>query len=244
MEELTREATPFSKRGKGCASSPLATSSQKMSPASTSDSDTVKTSPSIESTSASALHSRNSSSSHTLYGEKLEGFDLDAVCACCGKNAVWAAVECSVDDCCCESADWELCEECCEQLLHNQCVTKQMVDDDPTKATAKADPSYPQHDQEPQVWNWYGSEHQGSPEYQACEPDPSWNFAHYDEYRQDAAWSYGWTDSTVVDHVYNYIPTVAECAAHGVDLNTLCVDFLANKRCVRGAACRWVHCRA
>lgn len=246
MEEPIHQATEFStvEMRKGSASSLqlslTSTSPQSVSPATTSASD------SAESTSGShhkSTESRNSVSSHALYGEKLDGFDLDAVCSCCGKNAVWAAVQCGADDCCCKSADWELCEACCEELLHDQCVSKQIVDNDPIKAFAETVPSYPQDNPEtaePKVW--YGPQCYGCSEYQACEPDPSWSFSN-GEYQKDAAWFYDWENSCV-DQGYDYIPTVAELEAHGVDLNTLCVDFLANGRCARGPACRWIHCRA
>merc|ERR1719472_501214 len=79
-----------------------------------------------------------------------EPFELepaaDEVCRCCGVGQVWVSVECScsgMESCKCCNVEWELCETCCETLLHDVCLTVQTQERSERACDAKTDVSSP-----------------------------------------------------------------------------------------------------
>lgn len=177
---------------------------------------------------------RTSLSAESSDGDSEMEVLVEGACQVCEENAVWVAVCCSAESCLCEDTHWGLCEPCCEKLLHEECLTKQV--------------------QERQLANAHAAcaeaEASGSAEYEAMEMD----FVEVDGWRFNPSTpAFDPSHGCMMEYQemefasqysmpQKYVPTLDEVRMSGGNLNHVCVHFAANGTCPRGDSCRWIHC--
>jgi hypothetical protein len=183
--------------------------------------------------------------------DSLDGFELEPavdVCRCCGVGTVWVSVECCGDSCCCSHVEWELCETCCETLLHDVCLTKQLDersqrDEAQTDQTAPTDVSSPGPSEV--------APRDASPRFNAQarpfvpQVEASMYYAEQEAYDPSFQWQYydPSFDPMYMEQYEEPVATVHDLRMMRADMTKICVQFAALGTCPRGNACGWIHCK-
>lgn len=183
--------------------------------------------------------------------EELEEFQLEPAaseecCRCCGSTDVWVDVTCFADgskECCCAgSAQWGLCEACCEFLVHDECLQSQVP-------KVKRERGITPPKEEPSVLPAGGEAfYEGLLEVQddtwQPQPNPYANpYGYQEQSWYGQGWGYQQAQMGQMGMGWGYCPSVVDLQNMGADLSQICVEFAANGRCPRGNTCRWIHCK-
>jgi hypothetical protein len=221
----------------------------------------VKISPIVRPSSLKASPVREVTCAFT---DTLDGFELEeaAVSACrgCKMQPVWVTVQCfhqGTAECSCHDPTWELCEPCCEELLHDKCLTKQTSRID-MNGGALPKPSGTTPSTEVSAESGISLEKLGDDgvtEYMERErslglnknaaefiptPEP---VAPLDYEGMDYHEPNEWVDGEYMwEPAVPLVPHASEVAWMGVDMKNICIQFAATGFCPRGDSCRWVHC--
>jgi len=174
--------------------------------------------------------------------------EVDEVCRCCGVGQVWVSVECScsgMESCKCCNVEWELCETCCETLLHDVCLTVQTQERSERACDAETEekslvsspgPSEvaPGADKD-ETLQLNAAAREFVPAQEAAmfyqQMDPAW----YDPYACYAMDPYGY-------YAEPEAWTLQDLKAARADMRQICIEFAAVGCCPRGDACGYIHC--
>jgi len=180
-----------------------------------------------------------------------EPFELepaaDEVCRCCGVGQVWVSVECSqcgTDSCNCANVEWELCESCCETLLHDVCLTVQTQERSERACDAKTDVSSPGPSEvAPKSEKGEATLNAAAREFVPAE-EAAMYYQQMDAYEYCSMDPYGYWDYSMCGQVEQCQEawTVQDLKAARADMSQICIEFAAIGCCPRGDACGFIHC--